>query len=250
MLLGQDVPLLGQIVQRDLGSASLCLSAGGDSDSPSFAFKGNKENNPNEDAALILRDGQRWLFSVADGHFGHAVSHHLIETIANHCQAIPTRLGQLSLFLSSEQLIAEAPGGSTLLVACLDEATGSTFGLSFGDCSLLTIGQNGVTVRNKLSDAFVYCDGQPLPLELAQSFQFTLGPQEILMLYTDGVNECCYRDPQRSVQMSHIEALGREAGGSCSRLARAVAELALTGVNGHPGGQDNIAILAYRLPEK
>lgn len=245
ILLGQDVPVLGQIVERSLARVSICLSAGADPESPSFAYKGSKDF-PNEDGAVVLKDGPRWLLAVADGHMGHYVSHRLLEALHESCASVPARLGQLSLWLSSEEWLQDEMGGSTLLVACHDESTGGVFGLSFGDCTLATVGPQGVAVRNKLSDTYVRADG-PIPIEMGQAFQFTLAADELLLLFSDGVNECCYRDPHRSVQLRHIEELASGAGGDPSRLARALTELALTGVDGHPGGQDNVAVVAYTL---
>ena len=63
------------------------------------------------------------------------------------------------------------------------------------------------------------------------------------MVASDGVLECCYRDPARSVQLSHLAQLWRES--PREEFVSNVIGLALKGVDGHPGGQDNIAVLAY-----
>jgi hypothetical protein len=250
LLLGQDAPVLGQIVQRSLGPVSVCLSAGADPQSPSFAYKGHKDF-PNEDGAVVLKDGPRWLLAVADGHMGHEVSHQLLESLHASCAQVPARLGQLSLWLSSQDWLQNQFGGSTLLVACLEEATGGVFGLSFGDCTLATVSARGSELRNKLNETYLRAGG-PIPVEMGQAFQFTLAADELLLLFSDGVSECCYRDPHRSIQQRHIENLAAEAGGDPIRWARALTELALAGVDGHPGGQDNVAVVAYarsNLPE-
>ena len=77
-------------------------------------------------------------------------------------------------------------------------------------------------------------------------FQFQLEPEEeILLLYTDGVNECCYRDPHRSVQLQHLEALYEAHAPDPAALVEALMQLALAGVDGHAGGQDNIVIIGF-----
>lgn len=245
LLLGKETSRLGQVEQRELKSASLCLSVGSDPESPALAYKGHKDF-PNEDAALALYDGHRWIFAVADGHLGHEVSHRLISALADS-ESIPARLGQLSLWLGQEGLLVDEAGGSTLLVVCFDEASGAGFGLSFGDCTMATFDSERITIRNRLNATYLR-SGEPLPIELGQPFQFNLPRREMLLLFTDGVNECCYRDPQRSVQLAHLEKLRQNCDGSATRLARSVMDLALAGADGQPGGQDNIAVVAYLRP--
>lgn len=241
-LLGRDYPDLGSIGQQALGVAQACISAGQDAASPSFVYKGDA-TYPNEDGLVILNDQTRWLFAVADGHLGHHTSHALLEGLKALPQ-IPARLGPLSLALSGGDWIEQTAGGSTLLVACLDAATGSGFGLSFGDSSLVVLGPQGARLQNTLNSDYLR-GGSAVPTELGQPFQFQLRPGETLLLYTDGINECCYRDPHRSVGFSHLEALYAHHGQDAASLARALIELALVGVDGHSGGQDNAALIAF-----
>lgn len=191
----------------------------------------------------MLRDGSHWLFAVADGHLGHQSSHALLDGLQQLSQ-IPARLGPLSLALTGGDWIAETTGGSTLLVARLDTATGAVFGLSFGDSSLVVLGPAGAQVRNPLNETYLR-GGGPVQVELGRPFQFQLQPGETMLLYTDGVNECCYRDPYRSIGLRHLDQLYAEHGQNAESLVTALMDLTLAGVDGHPGGQDNAVIIAF-----
>lgn len=240
-MLGRDYPELTSIQMKSLGEAHGCICAGKDPASPSFAYKGHKEN-PNEDGLVILNDEDFWLLAVADGHFGHQSSHALLEGIGA-IPAIPRRLGALSLFLSNADWVEQTAGGSTLLVACLDKSNGSTFGLSFGDSSLAVLGPTGAKIRNQPNDRYLR-GGAPIDVEEALPFQFTLKENETMLLYTDGINECCYRDPYRSVGLQHLEDIYRKTKSETAQLAYCVMELAMNGVDGYPGGQDNAVVTA------
>ena len=243
IMIGRDYPTLGQIELKKLGPAAGCISAGQDPDSPSFAYKGDKGFCPNEDGLVALHQENRWLLAVADGHLGHESSHALLDGLAQLAK-VPQRLGPLSLALASSDWIETTGGGTTLLVACVDEKTGSVFGMSFGDSSLVTLGPSGVRVRNELNDTYLRGGGH-IEVEAGRVFQFQLEPDSLLLLYTDGINECCYRDPFRSVKLSHLEQLYQSHGTDAVEVSRALMSLALAGVDGNPGGQDNAVILAF-----
>lgn len=244
-MIGRDYPDLAVVCQQNLGPAWGCISAGQDPDSPSFAYKGALCNN--EDGLVILREGSQWLFAVADGHLGHESSHALLDGLSELTR-IPARLGPLSLALSSGDWLADTAGGTTLLIACLDEKTGSFFGLSFGDSSLVVMGPNGPTVVNELNESYLR-GGIPIEVERGRPFQGNLQPGETLLLYTDGINECCYRDPFRSIRLEHLSQLQTEHPRP-EGFSRALMDLALAGVDGNKGGQDNAVIIAYPFDSK
>jgi len=243
LLLGQQTPELGSLSSQSLEQAWVGLSPGSDPDSPSKRYKGDLEV-PNEDALLILKEGPKWLLAVADGHLGHHCSHALLQHLAHPPASLPARMGQLSMWLANLEWGAEVRGGSTLVVAVADERSGEVFGFSFGDSSVVTLGPQA-TVQNRLNDFFLQ-SSMPIPMEHAQPFQFRLEQTQTLLLYSDGINECCYRDPLRSVQLRHLEQLYSTHAHSTAHLGEAVAQLALTGVEGHPGGQDNLAVIAWK----
>jgi hypothetical protein len=241
-MIGRDYPDLGSVSLQSLDKSIGCISAGSDTNSPSFAYKGHKDC-PNEDGLVILKDGDNWLLAVTDGHLGHESSHALLDGLARLAK-IPARLGPLSLALSAGDWLEDSAGGTTLLVACCNGASGNVFGLSFGDSSLITLGPGGAKVKNQLNETYLR-GGEPISVEDGSPFQFQLKAGETLLLYTDGVNECCYRDPFRSVKLGHLEELYLQHREKPADFTRALMDLALAGVDGNPGGQDNIVIIAY-----
>jgi len=245
-MFGRDYPDLGSISQKALHGVQGCVSAGRDPNSPSFAYKGDKSGCPNEDGLVILKEGDLWLLAVADGHLGHESSHALLDGLSM-LPKVPPRLGPLSLALSAGEWIDDTAGGTTLLVACCNQTTGDVFGLSFGDSSLVVLGPSGAQVKNQPNESYLR-GGGPIEVELGRPFQFQLSPGETMLLYTDGVNECCYRDPFRSVRLQHLDSVYSRNKDNPAQLARALMELALSGVEGNPGGQDNIVIVAFPCP--
>lgn len=243
LLLGQDVDRLGEFLLREVAGCWGALSVGSDPASPSLIHKGDK-TRPNEDALLIRKEGERWLLAVADGHHGQQTSHSLLRCLYD-LPKLPRRLGQLSLALAALEMAPDNGSGSTLLVAVLNELTGDCWGISYGDSSVMTASSQVVTLRNIHNQSYLRGPGA-LAVDLGQPFEFRLAPGEKLLLFTDGVNECCYRSPERSVGEAHLQRLVNSSTGTES-LARGLMEMSLAGVDGNAGGQDNVAIVAWSL---
>lgn len=260
LLLGKDHVVFGEyaITAQAGGRTAAAISVGMDAFTRARAFKGDVDA-PNEDAVLTLDEGERTLLAVADAHYGHEASHTLLQRLAQ-LERIPRNV--LDLYRELRELAAprEPQGGgagggpgsasvSTLLVAIVDRGAGRCFGLCFGDSSLLVVGdpQKAAAVRHDRPQIFVTPE-DPLSLHPARAVEFDLSVPAgaTILAFSDGVDECCYREPARSVQAHDIEALLRETN-DVEGLVAAVCELALTGVRGHPGGQDNIAIAATRF---
>jgi hypothetical protein len=74
-------------------------------------------------------------------------------------------------------------------------------------------------------------------------FEFASRPGDVMVMHTDGVDECHYRNPASSIRPAHIIELVDRFGVNPAMLATEVAESALVGVDGNPGGQDNIAVV-------
>ena len=86
------------------------------------------------------------------------------------------------------------------------------------------------------------CDPASYEASACQAFRFSLEPKSLVLAFSDGIDECHYRRPKTSVQLGHIEGLWAQAKPDPMGLADRLMELALRGVEGHPGGQDHIAL--------
>jgi len=245
-LLGRDYDEYGSLAATNVGEwAAAGISVGSDLDSPSHRFK-DDFYTPNEDALCVIEAGDWAGYAVADAHYGPESSHLFIERLHDlWIKVRPTdvqHLEQMVQFLRT----GEAPkteSETTLLVVCYDRVERTGFGLSFGDSSFVIVRPNhetrAVNDRNgrfvNLFDRFSLVDGAP--------FRFSADPGDILLTFTDGINECHYRSPETSVGFDHIDgvvSISQEP----LRIVQQLAALALSGVDGYPGGQDNIAIIA------
>jgi hypothetical protein len=245
VLLGRDHDDYGAFVLVRLAenTTACAISVGSDPESPSLAGKGDPLV-PNEDALFAAAESSLSLMAVADAHFGWQSSHELIEGLAAASDELPRLPGEL------EERVATLPpryppvGSSTLLVAVHDRSTGSGFGLSFGDSSLVLVGPDGARRLNVKSDAFVSAH-HPTTLQASEgyAFRFLTRPGELLLAFTDGVDECHYRSPGTSIRTRHLAGLFGEVGADPETYARRLVELALRGVEGRPGGQDNVALV-------
>lgn len=241
LMLGFSQSEYGTFLRRKLGRAVGCLSVGADLQSPSLAYKADVEQ-PNEDALMIIRDGSRYFLAVADGHFGNLASHSLIKRLSE--EPFPETTDELLETLTRIQTPELAHGsGTTLTVGLVDIEMGKGFGASTGDSSLVTISSGKLSHHAPPNSDFFYFQ-RPLEAQDWQNFSFELNSGDLLLLFTDGVNECHYRCPETSIQDSHIATLWEHMGDDLNKFAANLTKLALDGVPGNPGGQDNIAIVA------
>lgn len=245
-LYGRDHGVYGALHVEAVGErAAAAISAGATADAPSTAAKGDKAN-PNEDALVVLDDGRRVLVAVADSHFGHRASHTMIEHLAR-LTAVPVDLDGLAATLDRSArwpASVDDHSASTLCAAVFDRETGRGEGLNIGDSTVAVLDADGLRPANRHNSAYVHPGRHGKPSRMAAAFAFTAGPDALLLAYTDGVDECHYRRPETSVQAHHVRAVLTQTGPKPVAFARRLAELALAGVDGHPGGQDNIALIA------
>lgn len=243
--------------------AQLCIgiSVGG---SGLSAASLNKRDD-NEDAVLGIVDGTRVLLAVADAHFGARASATWISRLATQGEIPPDidtlretldRLAPLQVVPNTDALADEQGASATsLCVAVVDRASRVCFGVCYGDASLLRIhrrrGRWSHTLLTPKQDCWIQDVETPERMrELATIFREDLEDDDRIVLFTDGVDECCYGRPDRSVRLVDIVALHEamlETGGTTRSFVLELAGLALTGVRGQPGGQDNLVIAATDL---
>ncbi|MDH5178222.1 MAG: protein phosphatase 2C domain-containing protein [Gammaproteobacteria bacterium] len=249
LLLGKDSIEYGKVLQSDIDDCiSMAVSVGADRHSPSLMFKGDS-TFLNEDAALAIKQEQHLLMAVADSHFGYWASHAILEGLAKQQRRIdsPAVLFTVLQDMCGTQYDIRENSETTLLVLCMNMDSGQGFGVSFGDSSAVILNSDGYIPLNSKNDHYVTLNRfDSLTAAQADIFEFTVCREDLLVMFTDGVDECHYGHPKTSVQADHIASLYRN-NHHCHDFVRALAELALRGVDGNPGGQDNIAIAAAKL---
>lgn len=259
--LGRDYQDYGQShSESNTYGSAVAISVGADKASPSLKYKGGAVLN--EDALCLVESPSHVLLAVADAHFGESSSHVLISTLKD---LTTSSLGSSSFSQKVEgswlagtvsSLCGHGRGSSsatTFLLALLCKETRVVSYVSYGDSSLLFLPMAGgyrllnQADRDNCYVSFHEPHCRPLRQPVVQSV--TLKRPGLLTLFTDGVDECCYRQPDRSIRPWDIEDLAASVGDRersfefCQRLVN----LALEGVRGQPGGQDNIAIVATEL---
>ena len=245
LLLGQDCCEYREPHFESYGAVSVSLCVGADRHSPSLAFKADSDK-PNEDGLLVLQQEGLTLLAVADAHFGIEASHTLLSRMAQW-KVIPSSLAQLrEKLLRLELPLGESTSASTLSVAVLDSESGQGFASNVGDSSICVLR----TELEYMVEANSNYLGWSVPWDssLFTECEFKLESGELLLLFTDGVNECHYRSPQTSITDAHIETLWHKLGRETEPFVNYLTTLALDGVSGNPGGQDNIAIVALKVP--
>ncbi len=233
------------------------ISVGADRDSPGLRFKGDK-SLPNEDGLLLATQGERVLLAVADAHFGLASSHELLRALlralSGAAASIPASEAELAGILrqareaSRSDAVADPRSATTLVIAIYDRATREGCGLSFGDSTFAILGASGhrQPIGSATSDFVSFVNPASMDPDNADAFTFVAEPGDLLLAYTDGINECHYGQTRTSVTPQVMEELLRQTGSEPHAYLRSLVELALAGVDGNPGGQDNIAVVAAR----
>jgi serine/threonine protein phosphatase PrpC len=253
LLLGLDHTDYGRVhsAPQAAGRTAAAISVGG----PYVEIRKGDLDVPNEDGALAIDDGDRTLLVVADGHHGHWASHGLLEALAE----IPVPTDLMALLATIQRLAQPLPtdrtslppglldARSTLLAAVVDRRHHRTFGASYGDSSIFGVANDRFPERfNRKSEHYVspWSPGSLDPRH-AREFSFAVAPGDLVVVCTDGIDECHYGQPSTSVGPEHFARVFTEAQ-QPHAFARKLAELALLGVDGHPGGQDNLALAVAR----
>jgi serine/threonine protein phosphatase PrpC len=241
LLLGRDYPDYSAVHFREMDGETLAaISTGGDPDSPSLLHKGDPLI-PNEDAILMMQEGSQRLLAVADGHHGCGASHAVLETLATSCRRIPETPRDLQDVLRLiERMAWPDNSGTTLTLACLNAEANLCFGVQWGDSALLTFGEKGALYRTESGQDYLHkgCStGQVL------DFQFPLTGVSTVALFSDGIFECHYRSPLTSIRPAALHSMWQRCQPDLRRTATVIVAAALAGVNGYPGGQDNISLV-------
>ncbi len=245
-MLGQSCRDYGAYQRNRLGLARAALSVGSDPESPSMSFKASKLFS-NEDALMVRKEGDRYLLAVADGHFGLETSHCLLSRLQE--APFPDDIEGLRSTVHDLQFpVIDTAAGSTLTVALVDLNQGLVWGVYSGDSRAVVLHDDSYHPLTEDNQRYLYFN-RPLESEEWRTFSSPIQPDSLLLLFTDGINECHYRCPETSIQPGHLTTLWQHVDGDVERFHELLMELALGGVGGHPGGQDNIAVIALKRPQ-
>ena len=248
LLLGRAHDAYGEVALGSTanGRVAVALSVGADPDTPAAAYKA-RADEPNEDAVFALVDHERVLLVVADAHRGAHASHALLQALHDGVARVPASPAALLRCLATLPVEADEamPDSATSLLAVVHRADlGEGFGVSFGDATCVLVGPNhDAAPLHPRGDAFVH-PGHPATLDprAATVFAYEARPGSLVVAFTDGVDQCCYRRPERSPGPADRRALFDQVGADPAAYARALARLSLEGLPGESGGQDNLAI--------
>lgn len=247
LVLGREHGTWGTVASTAVGSlAAAAVSVGTNPDSPSSTFKYDPKVS-NEDAACLTSHLEWTAMAVADAHYGPESSHMLIERLHTMWGKIrPTdleHLAQMIEFLRQGDP-AQTESETTLLTVVYERKTRTGFGISFGDSTFAIAGLGrSATPINSHDGRFVSARSRH-SLRHGSAFKFSAEPGELLLAFTDGIDGCHYRSPATSVQTADIDHIAMQANYDPHKTIRTLTELALTGVRGNPGGEDNIVALA------
>lgn len=230
-------------------SATACgLSAGSDGvltrKGPSLVL--------NEDCVLAVDDGRRVIQAVADGHHGHEASHLTVELLAAIVEESGPHISPEEALaqLHPRWLEAETGGedGSrcTLALLSIDRSEGVMEGVCLGDSGIFLGNMESGVRRVVPSNTFYTAPWDPGSHGIPPSafFRVPVKSGDWVVTCSDGVHECRYETPEESIGMEELESLMIGAGRSPEVFVEAAVRLALAGVRGHPGGEDNIGVVA------
>ena len=249
--LGSDYIEFGEYSAGRLSDCSAwVISVGADKYAPSAWAKGEQEF-PNEDALLVVEQDGFALLAVADAHFGRQPSHVLLNELAACAEPIPRTMEDLTTVIgrmANREPEQDPAAATSLLVVVYNRGSRAGFGISFADSTFALVGSSGHrTPLDEYSSQFVHlCMPASLHPSGADQFAFTAEPDDLLVAYTDGINECHYHEPETSVTPREMEKAYSRVGADPEAYLRAIVELALKGVAGNPGGEDNIAAVAVK----
>jgi len=235
-LRGRDYPRLGPLAHAALADGgALALSRG-------EFHKPYAHVDPNEDGALLFRDGAAALLAVVDGFNGVAASEAGLDAVREHAPALAAapdedfeRCMKEALASGARALAGERRSRSCVLVAVI--AGGVCRWASVGDCALWRAGADAaVTERdNRIVLGPGLVDGVPEGVRWSGRFELRAGERVALM--SDGVLNFV-------PDGDWIGEILRDAPDD------ATAAVALARAAMESGAGDNVAVAAFTAPAR
>ncbi len=249
LLVGEDFCDYGAMGSTTVGSnAAASISIGMTEDTPSNQYKLD-DKVKNEDALSVMEAGAWSAYAVADAHYGPESSHMLMRRLYELWSKVrPKNIEHLSEMIEflRQGDPAQTESETTLLAVVYDRLERTGFGISFGDSSFVLTGPDQKAMPLNRRDNRYVTTRSRSSLRHGNSFEFTANAGDMLLTYTDGIDECHYRNPDTSVRPHHVLEIANNSGGDPQKVVSELTALALRGVDGNPGGQDNIALICAK----
>lgn len=244
-LLGSSFLQPGKIELFSVGDRSACaISVGAEA---AIARK-QKDAAPNEDALYLDDDGNCAVHLVADGHWGVESSESLVKSLGElfDKEGPGAEAYQLYGMMAQSWRKAEPLGKSrtTFILTSLNRERRTLRGFSIGDSACFLV-RSDASVSRIDNASRHYCapwDYYSLGVPSTSHYETEVAPGDVLICCTDGVTECNYGKPERSVLPVDVAELAGRHKGDARAIAEALGLLALTGVRNEPGGEDNFSI--------
>ncbi len=244
-LLGSSFVEPGKIELRSVGETSACAISVGSVEAIARKKKGAA---PNEDALYLDDDGSYAIHLVADGHYGVEASEALVQSLGElFDEEGPTAEAYQLYGMMAQAWRKREPLGksrSTFVVAAVRRPSGAVRGFSVGDSACFLVRTDGSVER--LDDPSRHYlapwDYYSLGVPSTSHFEADVAPGDVVICCTDGVTECHYGNPERSVQPVDVAEVVARHRGEARAIAETLGLLALTGVRNEPGGEDNFSI--------
>ncbi len=244
-LLGSSFLQPGKIELNSIGDASACaISVGSDA-----AIRRKKKGAaPNEDALYLHDDGTDAVHLVADGHYGVEASESLVQSLgALFDEEGPSAEAYQLYGMMAQSWRKREPLGksrSTFILASLYRSRGTMRGFSIGDSACFLIRSGGAIERLDRPSRHYTApwDYYSLGVPSTSHFEADVAKGDVVICCTDGVTECYYGMPERSIQPVDVAEVVARHRSDPRAMAEALGLLALTGVRNEPGGEDNFSI--------
>ena len=244
LVLGESHPNYAEfaVTTTEDDRAALAISAGVDLPARALRAKGDAAH-PNEDAGWLLWSPARVVLAVADAHHGREASHDLLAALHANEEAPPADVAGMRAYM--EACLAglgsrDSRSGAAVLIASIDRVTRQGAFWAVGDCAAFRVDRRG-RVHPLVRRRSPFLEREQPEAVAPRVTPVPLQAGDTLVLATDGLHECCYGQPRRSVQPDDMAAVLHGAVGAGQWAAR-LTQTALTGVRGQPGGQDNVCL--------
>jgi len=246
-MLGKDFTAHGDIGFCALSEYISCaMSIGAEQTVSSLTYDAFCKHS-NEDALLAAVHDDTILLAVADAHFGDWASHQLIAGLAEQSHNISDLASIYKVLDNLHEMYSDSTitSETTLIVVSFNKKTRFCEGVSIGDSTAMIINSAQAKRINMKSHNYASPNYSANMYEaISDEFSFQLSDHNCLVLFTDGVDECHYGHPETSVGDEDILTVYKKYSNDSMKFTSQLTQLALTGVNNNPGGQDNIAIVS------